>query len=71
VTERETSVRCCREMAYYLGHEDRIVLFWDRFGEYLIPVRDGGSSGIVIRFCPWCGTRLPASHRTEVLGADV
>jgi hypothetical protein len=27
------------------------------------PIRDGGSSGIVIRFCPWCGVRLPESKR--------
>lgn len=24
-----------------------------------IPVRDGGSSFIVIAFCPWCGKRVP------------
>lgn len=23
-----------------------------------LPIRDGGSSGVVIRRCPWCGTRV-------------
>ncbi len=32
-------------------------------GEHRFPIRDGGSSFIVAKFCPWCGTRLgPASH---------
>jgi hypothetical protein len=35
------------------------VYFWPKDRKYLIPVHDGGSSGILIRFCPWCGGRLP------------
>lgn len=61
---------CCRKMAYYLEDEDDIVYFWERFDEYLIPVHDGGSSGIVMRFCPWCGTELPASRRETVLDEE-
>ena len=54
---------CCEKMAYYVGHEDEIMYFFEKFNEYLIPVHDGGSSGILIRFCPWCGKRLPDSTR--------
>jgi hypothetical protein len=50
-------------MAYYVGHEDEIMYFFEKFNEYLIPVHDGGSSGILIRYCPWCGKRLPDSTR--------
>jgi hypothetical protein len=46
-------------MAEYVQDEDEIILYWERFNKYLIPVRDGGTSGILIRYCPWCGTRLP------------
>jgi hypothetical protein len=28
-------------------------------GYFGLPVHDGGSSHVVIQFCPWCGTRLP------------
>lgn len=28
-------------------------------GAYGLPIRDGGSAVSVIRYCPWCGTRLP------------
>lgn len=28
-------------------------------GLYGLPIRDGGSSVSVIRYCPWCGTALP------------
>jgi hypothetical protein len=27
-------------------------------GTYIIPIYDGGNSGIVIRHCPWCGSQL-------------
>ena len=27
-------------------------------GRHGIPIHDGGSSVIVINFCPWCGVRL-------------
>lgn len=28
-------------------------------GAYGIIVHDGGTSAVVIGFCPWCGTALP------------
>ena len=28
-------------------------------GYFALPIHDGGSSHIVIGFCPWCGTELP------------
>lgn len=58
---------CCSDMADNIRSEDRIILYWERFGEYLIPVRDGGTSGIVIIYCPWCGAKLPPSKRDAVL----
>ena len=44
---------------------DHLVSFAAEFGEYKLIVHDGGSSGSVIKFCPWCGTRLPESRRDE------
>lgn len=71
VTVRRNGVpskHCCDAMTFYLQDEDAIIYFWPHVQEYLIPVHDGGASGIVIRFCPWCGTKLPESERDEVLG---
>jgi len=56
---------CCKEMKEHVEDEDRIILYWSKFREYLIPIHDGGSSGIVILFCPWCGKKLPPSLRAE------
>jgi hypothetical protein len=42
---------------------DVALIHHDLFGEYGIPIRDGGPSYIVIVHCPWCGTALPASAR--------
>lgn len=68
--EGET-VHCCSEMAANVDEaEDRVILYIERFHEYLVPVRDTGTSGIEMRFCPWCGTRLPESIRDEVLDRE-
>jgi len=65
------TVHCCGEIAANVDEdEERIVLYFERFREYLVPVRDTGTSGILMRFCPWCGTRLPESIRDEVLDRE-
>ena len=53
---------------------DVYVIYLPRFDEYVI--RTGDAPGAVIRFCPWCGARLPVSKRDrwfeqlEELGFD-
>jgi len=55
---------------------DVVVVYDPKFDEYGLPVRDGGTSMVVIGYCPWCGGRLPASRRDawfdaiEGLGLD-
>ena len=65
---------CCEDMLRAVSsscseHEDRfdcpdaLANYLPKFDEYGIIVHDGGPSVIEIRFCPWCGTRLPGSKR--------
>ena len=42
---------------------DRLVLYNAHFDEYGIIIHDGGNSYSVIKFCPWCGKKLPNSKR--------
>lgn len=56
---------CCEMMAENIASEDGIICYWEKFREYGIPVRDGGSSMIRIRYCPWCGKPLPSSLRED------
>ncbi|WP_426506386.1 DUF6980 family protein [Dactylosporangium sp. McL0621] len=55
---------------------DVVVVYTPKFDEYGLPVRDGGTSMVVIGYCPWCGARLPQSRRdawfdaVEGLGLD-
>jgi hypothetical protein len=44
---------------------DALVDYSPRFREYGLLVHDGGSSWVLIRFCPWCGSRLAESLRDE------
>ena len=44
---------------------DVLVVYDPRFDEYCMPIRDGGPSCVSMSFCPWCGTRMPASKRDE------
>lgn len=54
---------CCAMMKSQVESEDKIIIHSDKFSEYKIPVRDGGTSGIVLIYCPWCGKKLPNSTR--------
>lgn len=69
---------CCDDMRFQIEvdcdlHDDPMecvdcaVVYSPKFREYGLPVRDGpgGSANavVVIDYCPWCGTKLPASLR--------
>ena len=42
---------------------DCIMVYEDMFDEYGIIIHDGGCSSIKIKYCPWCGKKLPLSKR--------
>ncbi len=46
-----------------VDNPDVIMKYIPKFDEYGIPIYDGGTSMIGIKYCPWCGTRLPESKR--------
>jgi|SRR5690606_12428764 len=64
---------CCKSIKYHLDPSnnlsdendspDIIIKYIAKFDEYGIPIYDGGSSMIVIHYCPWCGKQLPESKR--------
>jgi hypothetical protein len=59
---------CCNSMSEHLAHctsknNDCYINYIAVFDEYGIPIHDGGSSYIVIQYCPWCGSSLPDSKR--------
>ena len=55
---------------------DTPILYIRKFDEYGLKILDGGTSSILIDFCPWCGQKLPVSKRDlwfdqiENLGID-
>jgi len=49
--------------------ENKLVLYVPYFSEYGLPVYDGGSSFILIKYCPWCKTKLPNSRRDKWIDA--
>ena len=55
---------------------DYVIAYSPEFDEYGLIVHDGGSSSYLIRFCPFCGNKLPESKRDmwfenlEKLGFD-
>jgi hypothetical protein len=44
---------------------DILISYFARFDEYSIAVRDGDTSAIGIRFCPWCSVAPPDSKRNR------
>jgi hypothetical protein len=68
---------CCGDMEERLKfecsqHKDRfecpdsLVLHSADLDEYALIIHDGGSSSILIKYCPWCGAKLPESKRDEL-----
>lgn len=64
-------------MVTHLGEGDVAVVYVPKYREYGIRVLNGGTSFVVIDFCPWRGQRLPRNLRLlwfrkiEQLGFEV
>ncbi|WP_438861326.1 DUF6980 family protein [Modestobacter roseus] len=52
-------------MKQALGDTSIPVGYDDTYREYGIGIQDGGSSTLVITFCPFCGSGLPSSLRDK------
>jgi Domain of unknown function (DUF6980) len=75
---------CCRETSAALVFDcevhtdpfdcpDTANVFHELFGEYGLPIGDGGPSYLLISNCPFCGAKLPGSGRDawfDVIEAD-
>jgi hypothetical protein len=42
---------------------DVLINYSGKFDEYGLIIHDGGSSSLLIQYCPFCGTKLPESKR--------
>ena len=58
-------MHCCDEMRTAVSDEANSIVFVPKFREYGIRVLDGGTSYLVIKYCPWSGAKLPESKRAE------
>ena len=58
---------CCSDMEMMIN-EERSVVYVPKFREYGFPILDGGSSFLIMKYCPWCGRKLPTSLRSEYFG---
>ena len=64
---------CCMDMAFAISEpvltphqgSNRIIDWIASWNEYRIPMPHEGYASALIRHCPWCGVRLPASRRDE------
>jgi hypothetical protein len=45
--------------------EDIPIIYIPKFREYGIKILDGGTSLQLIKYCPWCGAKLPISLRDK------
>lgn len=67
---------CCPDMGRAAQDPEIPVIYTPKFREFGMEILDGGSSSLLLKFCPWCGRRLPESlrdawfERLEQLGVD-
>lgn len=50
---------CCPDIENYLLEGEVAIYYSPKFRRYGIKILDGGNSTQLIRYCPWCGTKLP------------
>ena len=71
----KTVKHCCLDMDEYIKSE-QCVRYSEIVDEYSIPCLADDTTGYLLKFCPWCGRKLPASKRDlwfdklEQLGFD-
>lgn len=61
----------CSEHASPFECPDALVVHNTHRNEYGIVVHDGGSSVVIIGFCPWCGADLRSADRRSPTGHAV
>ncbi len=54
---------CCQLMRHALSESSIPIIPVSRFREIGIRIEDGGTSYLVMEFCPWCAKQLPKSLR--------
>lgn len=54
---------CCAELQRAVEDPDIPIVYTPKFREFGLRVLDGGSSSILLSYCPWSGTKLPSSLR--------
>ncbi len=56
---------CCKVMKICV-EKLKHVEYIERFDEFALPVgEDLGRSVIILKYCPWCGKKLPESKRQK------
>ncbi|WP_316353402.1 DUF6980 family protein [Candidatus Trichorickettsia mobilis] len=53
---------CCDELQFHIKERERIIIYIPITRSYLIKVSD--HVGQEIKFCPWCGNKLPKDLTT-------
>jgi hypothetical protein len=48
---------CCKEFDFHINEMEQIIVYLPADRSYLIKVND--SVGQEIKYCPWCGNKLP------------
>ena len=56
---------CCNEMSRFVSEQELGLIYIDKFREFGIEYRDGGTSYQHIKFCPFCGAHFLLSLRDK------
>ena len=70
----DTKLHCCAAMKSQIDYRcdehddpfdcaDNLIYYSEKLNEYGIIFHGGGTSYSAMRFCPWCGIKLPESKR--------
>lgn len=55
----------CKQHADKYECPDTLIDYNKKSESFAIIIHDGGTSGIEIKFCPWCGTELKSQNASQ------
>ena len=50
---------CCESLDFFIKEKEYPILYSKAYRSFDMRVLDGGSSVIVMKYCPWCGEKFP------------
>lgn len=61
-------MKVCRDLLNTINSDESPIRYIKKYREFGILILDGGTSMMIIKYCPYCGEKLPEQLRDKWFG---